>query len=258
MKKLYIIILLFISTSIVAQVHSKFTEILKDHLTEGMVNYAALKEDGRLIEYTNFLESINPDTIKNDDLRLAYWINAYNAFTLKIISENYPLESINDLHKGGLILGHILGTTIWDHEFIVINGKELSLNNIEHDIIRKEFKEPRIHFALVCAAISCPLLRNEAYEGDKLNKQLEYEAFKFFRDVERNNFNDETKTAYLSKILSWFEEDFGNNDEEVLRYVANFAPEEFKESLINETDKWDIDYLSYNWDLNDSATTSDK
>ncbi len=111
-----------------------------------------------------------PQKIVNEKNRLAFWINAYNAFTLKFIIDEYPVESINDLHWGGLYLGSLLGTTIWDDEKIVINGTELSLNNIEHDIIRKKFNEERIHFALVCASISCPPLLNEAYEGYKLDK----------------------------------------------------------------------------------------
>ncbi len=244
-------VIVLLTLSINAQSHKLFTEILKSHVSDGWVDYVKLKDDARLKEYTAALEKIDPDTIKNADLRLAFWINVYNAFTLEIISENYPVESINDLHKGGLILGQILGTTIWDYEFIEINGEKLSLNNVEHDIIRVEFNEPRIHFALVCAAISCPLLRSEAYEGYKLNEQLNYEAYKFFRDKERNYFDAATKTAHLSKIIDWFEEDFGENDQDIIKYVAKFAPVEYQESMLNETDKWEIDYLSYDWTLND-------
>ena len=175
----------------------------------------------------------------------------YNAFTLKFIIDEYPVESINDLHWGGLYLGTLLGSTIWDDYRIVISGTELSLNNIEHDIIRKKFNEERIHFALVCASISCPSLLNEAYEGYKLDNQLNEQAKLFFNDVTKNKFDKKTRTASLSKILSWYENDFGENEQEILNYVSRFLDKEIAEDIKNNLSKWNIKYLSYNWDLNE-------
>ena len=213
--------------------------------------YKELKDDRRLDKYIKQLENTNPQKIMNEKNRLALWINAYNAYTLMFIIEEYPVESINDLHWGGLYLGSLLGTTIWDDEKIVINGSELSLNNIEHDIIRKKFDEERIHFALVCASISCPLLLNEAYEGYKLDKQLGEQAELFFNDVTKNKFDKNKRTASLSKILSWYEDDFGENEQAILNYVVQFIDMETADDIKSNLSEWNIKYMSYNWDLNE-------
>jgi len=231
--------------------NSLFTELLNEYVKDGLVNYQLLKNDKRLDEYIDQLSKTNPEEIKNEDDKKAFWINAYNAYTIKFILEEYPVESINDLHWGGLYLGTVLGTTIWDKDKVVINNERLSLNNIEHDILRKKIDEERVHFALVCASISCPNLRNEAYEGFKLNDQLEEEAGNFFNDQTKNRFDVNTKTAHLSKILDWYDDDFGNNEQEILLYVSQYLNEDLKNELIANIEEWQIEHLDYNWDLND-------
>ena len=201
--------------------------------------------------YLDQLKNTNPDTINNSNDKLAFWINAYNAYTLKIIIDNYPLESINDLHSGGLIIGTVLSTTIWDKDFVIINNSKTTLNSIEHDIIRKIFNDPRAHFALVCASISCPPLRNEAYEGYKLDDQLSDQGIIFLNDSTKNSFNINNKEAEVSKIFDWFEEDFGDNDEEVLLFISQFLSNPISNSLKNNGSEWDLDYLDYNWTLNE-------
>ncbi len=231
--------------------HLLFTQILNDYVHDGLVNYINLKEDKRLDKYLEQLENTNPDNLRTDEDKLAFWINAYNAFTLKFIIEEYPVESINDLHWGGLYLGTLLGTTVWDDEKIIINGTKLSLNNIEHDIARKKFNEERVHFAMVCASYSCPQLRDEAYEGFKLNKQLNEQARLFFMDATKNNFDLKKRTAYLSKILNWYSSDFGNDDQSILLYVSQFLDREIANDIRRNSSQWEIDHLSYNWDLNE-------
>jgi len=231
--------------------HLLFTQILNDYVHDGLVNYINLKEDKRLDKYLEQLENTNPDNLRTDEDKLAFWINAYNAFTLKFIIEEYPVESINDLHWGGLYLGTLLGTTVWDDEKIIINGTKLSLNNIEHDIARKKFNEERVHFAMVCASYSCPQLRDEAYEGFKLNKQLNEQARLFFMDATKNNFDLKKRTAYLSKILNWYSSDFGNDDQSILLYVSQFLDRENADDIRRNLSQWEIDHLSYNWDLNE-------
>ncbi|TDJ54019.1 MAG: DUF547 domain-containing protein [Ignavibacteria bacterium] len=231
--------------------HLLFTQILNDYVHDGLVNYINLKEDKRLDKYLEQLENTNPDNLRTDEDKLAFWINAYNAFTLKFIIEEYPVESINDLHWGGLYLGTLLGTTVWDDEKIIINGTKLSLNNIEHDIARKKFNEERVHFAMVCASYSCPQLRDEAYEGFKLNKQLNEQARLFFMDETKNNFDLKKRTAYLSKILNWYSSDFGNDDQSILLYVSQFLDREIANDIRRNSSQWEIDHLSYNWDLNE-------
>ena len=256
MKIIFLSTLFFLSSNFITaqrvdNQHTLFTQILQDYVSNGLVKYKELKDDKRLDKYIKQLENTDPQKIVNNKNRLAFWINAYNAYTLKFIVEEYPVESINDLHWGGLYLGSLLGTTIWDDEKIVINGSELSLNNIEHDIIRKEFSEKRIHFALVCASISCPPLLNEAYEGYKLDKQLSKQAELFFNDLTKNNFDKNTRTASLSKILSWYEEDFGENEQAILNFITQFIDTEIADDIKNNLPEWNIKYMSYNWDLNE-------
>jgi hypothetical protein len=231
--------------------HSLFNEILDKYNYGGNVDYQGLKTEPKLDLYLQILSSTDPDKLKDDNEKIAFWINVYNAFTIKAVADNYPIESINDLHKGGRILGHILSTTIWDEDFIGINGKKYSLNDVEHEILRKDFNEPRIHFAIVCASISCPVLRNEAFTAEKLEDQLQDQSLIFFNDRTKNKFDTENNIAYISKILDWFEEDFGNNEQEVLIFVSNFTDEETASDIRNNRNDWSIDYLSYDWGLND-------
>jgi hypothetical protein len=170
---------------------------------------------------------------------------------LKIVCDNYPLESINDLHFGGLIVGTVLNKTVWDKDFIEINGEKMSLNHIEHEILRKEFKDPRLHFAIVCASKSCPSLRSEAFAGSRLDSQLDDQAKVFFADPERNVFDIENKKAHLSKILDWFSKDFGNNDEEILLFVSRFAVADVAAAIRSDANEWDINHTEYDWSLND-------
>jgi hypothetical protein len=231
--------------------HLLFTQILNDYVHNGLVNYIKLKDDKRLDKYLVQLENTNPDNLLSDEDKLAFWINVYNAFTLKFIIEEYPIESINDLHWGGLYLGLLLGTTVWDDEKILINGTKLSLNNIEHDIARKKFNEERVHFAMVCASCSCPSLGDEAYEGFKLNERLNEQARIFFNDETKNKFDLKKRTAYLSKILDWYSSDFGNDDQSILLYVSQFLDTEIADDIRKNLSQWEIDHLSYNWDLNE-------
>jgi hypothetical protein len=210
-----------------------------------------LRGDKRLGEYIGRLARTDPDTIGSQDARLAFWINAYNAYTLKIVSDNYPIKSINDLHSGGRLLGKVLKKTIWDKPLVTINNKKTTLNAIEHEVIRPVFKDPRAHFALVCAAESCPPLRSEAYEGDKLEEQLNDQGKTFLTDASRNSFDTEKKTASVSKIFSWFAEDFGGSDEKVLIYIAEFLPKDVAEQIRADPRAWKVRYKEYDWSLNE-------
>lgn len=231
--------------------HSLLTELMEKYNHNGMVDYQGLKSEPKLDNYLDLLAGTDPGKLSSDNEKMAFWINVYNAFTIKAIVDNYPVESINDLHKGGRILGHILSTTIWDEDFIVINGKEYSLNDVEHEILRKDFDEPRIHFAIVCASISCPVLRKEAFVPEKLDEQLQDQALIFFNDETKNKFDAVNKIAHISKILDWFDEDFGNNDEEILLFVSKFLKKEISADIKKNKSDWSIEYLSYDWGLND-------
>lgn len=232
-----------------AQSHQLFTEVLKQHVKNGLVDYKNLKKDIRLEKYLAQLSNTDPEKLSRNE-KLAFWINAYNAFTLQVIVENYPVESITDLNTGGKIIGYLLGKTVWDKEFISINKKKYSLGDIEHKILRK-MNEPRIHFSIVCASISCPPLRNEAFEADKIEEQLKSQTVQFVNDNARNYFDAKKRKAYLSKIFSWFSEDFGSSDEKILKFVSQYLPENISSDNKNNLSGWDISYKEYNWNLNE-------
>jgi len=251
MRQLLIIIaisLSLIGNIIFAQSHQLFSDILSRNVKSGLVNYEELKNDERFEKYLTQLSNTNPEKLSQKE-KLAFWINAYNAFTIKIIVENYPVESITNLNTGGKIIGFLIDKTVWDKKFISINGKKYSLGDIEHKILRK-MNEPRIHFSIVCASISCPKLRNEAFEADKIEVQLKSQTVKFINDKERNYFDIKNKEAFLSKIFSWFSADFGESDENILKFIALYLPENISSDINNNLDKWVVSYKDYNWNLN--------
>lgn len=239
------------STAEARGAHELFSGVLGDHVDDGRVDYPALCVDPRFETYLDQLSSTDPDTLSDENEQLAFWINAYNAFTLKIICDNYPVKSINDLHFGGLIVGTVTKKTVWHKKFIVINGEKMSLDHIEHDIVRPVFGDPRAHFGLVCASVSCPPLRSEAFEGAALDAQLDEQARIFFSQRDKNYFDLEKKKAYLSKILDWFSKDFGKNDEEILLFVSRYLEPELADAIKQRPDEWDIKHTDYDWDLNE-------
>jgi hypothetical protein len=230
--------------------HRLFTELLSTYVHDGIVNYKMMRSDNRLVGYIGWLAKTDPDTLPDEKEKLAFWINAYNAYTLKVICDNYPIETINDLHSGGLIIGSVLKTTVWDKKFVIVNGKTMTLNTIEHEIVRPKFKDPRAHFALVCASKSCPPLRAEAYEGSTLDEQLNDQGRHFLTDPFRNEFDPVKKHAEISKIFSWYESDFGSSKEDVLRYVTRFLPDSISRQILTDPREWEVEYKSYDWSLN--------
>lgn len=218
--------------------HQIWNELLQKNVDEkGNVNYKGfISEKAKLQKYLDALSKEAPKRDWSQNEKLAYWINAYNAFTVKLIIDNYPTKSIKDL--GGAIYKI---NTPWDIKFITIEGKSYDLNNIEHGILRKEFDEPRIHFAVNCASISCPVLRNEAYVAEKIEQQLHEQSFRFINDPIRNKIN--SKTAELSKIFSWFKGDFTKKG--TLEVFIN----QYSKTKITSQTK--VSFMEYNWNLNE-------
>ena len=218
--------------------HYIFTEVLKGNIDEnGMVNYnGVFEKKDKLDEYLSLLSSHHPNISWTKKEQKAYWINAYNAFTIQLVLNNYPLKSIKDL--GGIIYRV---NTSWDIEFIEIEGQLYDLNDIEHNILRSNYADPRIHFALNCASISCPALRFEAYEALTLDDQLNSAGKQFLADSTKNRISkDEIE---ISRVFSWFTSDF-TQDGELIDFLNKFSPVEIFEDA-------DIDYLEYNWKLNE-------
>ncbi len=230
--------------------HALFSALLADYVRDGAVDYAALCRDPRLPAYLQQLAVLNPDSLPTTEAQLAFWINAYNAYTLKVICDHYPLRSINDLHLGGLFIGALIGKTVWDQPLAVINGHTYTLNQIEHEIIRKRFKEPRVHFALVCASKSCPPLRNEAFRGEKLDEQLEEQGRIFFFQRDKNRVDPAAKVIHLSRIIKWYRDDFGPDWPSVIGYISRFFPEPEATLLRTRADQWEVRFTRYDWTLN--------
>lgn len=218
--------------------HTAFDTLLKKHVVKGRVDYANFKKDQDALRgYLKSLETIDSTTCTRDDL-LALFVNAYNAATLELILEHYPgIASIKD----------IPAAQRWDDKRWTICGEKVSLTDLEHEILRKRFDEPRIHFAINCASIGCPPLRSEAFVGEKIDAQLQDQAVAMNRDFGGAHW-DGTKLT-LSKIYDWFEDDF-KRKMELKNFVAQFmAPEAALE--VKKRTKVDIVFQDYNWSLND-------
>lgn len=231
--------------------HGLFTEILREQTHNGLVDYNQLRTDRRLDRYLRLLSDTNPDKLSAYS-RLAFWINLYNAWTLKLICDRYPVKSIRNLHVGGFLVGTLLKKTVWDKRVVMLGVRRLSLNMIEHDIVRPLFKDPRIHFALVCGARGCPPLRSEAFEGDTLADQLNDQARIFLRDRTKNRFDAANKAASLSRIFKWYSGDFGSIETSML-FIAKFLPDAVGDAIRSDPFGWKIRYATYDWGLNSSG-----
>lgn len=221
--------------------HQLWTELLKMHVRDdGNVNYQGFLQDkAKLQRYLDTLSQNPPDTTTwSEAEQLAYWINVYNAFTVKLIVDNYPLESITDLHP----TLHVPGVnTVWHKKFFRIGNQKASLDEIEHQILRKQFNEPRIHFAINCASKSCPPLRPEAYEAGKLEEQLTEQARSFINNPKYNQI--EAERAEVSKIFSWFSGDFTKQGS-LQEYLNKYSTVQLRADAA-------IAYKDYDWSLNE-------
>lgn len=230
--------------------HRLFTQLLADHARPEGVDYAALRTDPRLPRYLAQLAATEPDRLPSDRARLALWLNAYNAYTLKLIVDRNPAKSITEIGRGGLVLGSILKTTAWDLPVANVGGRTYTLNQIEHEIIRARFQDARAHYALNCASGSCPVLRPEAYEADQLDAQLDDQGRLFLRDSTRNRFDLATRTARISSIFKWYGKDFGADDRTALLAAAKYATDDIRASIEADPGAWRVSYLDYDWSLN--------
>ena len=211
--------------------HATWNSLVSKYVTSaGKVNYKGfLAEKAKLQGYLDLLSANPPASSWSQKAQLAYWINAYNAFTVKLIIDNYPLKSIMDLGKP------------WDKSFITIGGKSYTLNQIEHETIRKQFNEPRIHFAVNCASVSCPKLLNEAYTEAKLDAQLTAQTKSYLNNPAENGLS--SAQAELSSLFDWYKEDFTKSGT-VIDFVNKYASTKVDAGAT-------ISYKEYNWSLNE-------
>ena len=229
--------------------HSIWSELLSTYVDEnGHVDYRRWHQSridrSKLDKYLTILSAGADGTLPGSTKtqRLAFWINAYNALTIKGILREYPTTSIRN-HTPKL-----WGYHIWHDLKLFVGGKAFSLDEIEHQILRP-MDEPRIHFAIVCASISCPRLLNEAYLAESLDQQLTDNAKDFFRRRQNFRFDVADKRFYLSAILDWFAEDFGDGQAARLKTIATWLPDQSaKKAAIANSVR--VSYIDYNWNLN--------
>lgn len=253
MKKtvLFILLMLFpLSAFSFDHNHTIFDNLLKEHVklysngTQTKVDYNGFIKDSKKFEkYLKQLSSVKKSRFDkwSKDNRLAFLINAYNAFTIKLIMKHYPIKSIKKVTS--------FYKSPWKINFVRLFGEKVSLDDIEHGMIRKKdvYDEPRIHFAVVCASIGCPALQNSAFTGAKLEKMLEDGLIKFLSDHTRNRFDSKKNRFEVSKIFKWYGDDFKKRYGSVvnlLNFYGKYLKDKPKNIII------DIDYLDYDWNLN--------
>jgi hypothetical protein len=217
--------------------HKIFHEVIRAHVQDGSVDYPAIQSDDRLPIYLEQLDRIDPNALTTRNERMAYWINAYNAFAIKGILDEY--SPISYWGRYWYFIGR-------DYR---VGGETLNLYDLERKVLIAQFHEPRIHFAIVCASLSCPKLQPWTFEPDQLELQLDRVAREFINDSTRNRFDRVKKVASLSMIFKWFDEDFTRAAGSVLTYIIRYVDDpDLVQDLMQS--KFRIEYLEYDWSLN--------
>ena len=203
------------------------------------VNYKKLKSNEKFKQLVSRLNLVHEDSLKTRDEELTFWINTYNILAAKMVADHFPIKSIKD--AGSFF------SPVWNKPAGHVAGKERTLNEIEHEILRK-MDEPRIHVAIVCASVSCPDLRLEAFTADKLNEQLSDQMKRFLQSPEKGMRMDKKKNrVYLSSIFKWFKDDFESRGG-VLKVISNYVSPKVAKELMSPS--IDVSYLDYNWGIN--------
>lgn len=248
-----------------AQDHSLWDRVLKTVTLNGLVSYAKLREEPKALD--SYIESLG--AVRTADYavwsredKIAFWINAYNSLTFKAVSDHYPIvpSALKSLRYPKNSIRQIPG--VWDKLQFRVMGREMTLNEIEHDILRKEFKEPRVHMALVCASRGCPPLRGEAFIGPKLNSQLDDQARLFLASPDKFRIDERAGVVHLSPIFQWFGSDFQADyspsegftrhnaaQRASLNFISRYLDDGRRRLL--EPGDFKIKYLDYDWSLNE-------
>lgn len=236
--------------------HTQWGGILQtyvvDHGAYSEVKYRQLKQTGgnKLDDYLRSLSSVSKSQFDQwgQAQRLAFLINAYNAFTVKLIIDHYPVESIKDI--GGFF------RSPWKIKFFTMLGQDSHLDYIEHELIRgRDYAEPRIHFALVCASVGCPKLQAQAYTAERLESMLETATKTFLRDSTRNRYDAAGDTLHLSSIFKWYGEDFAAKAGSVTNFVAPYLSDDSQMQQRIRSKREGVEYLDYDWSLNETKSS---
>jgi hypothetical protein len=234
--------------------HSAFDALLAAHVVGGMVDYDAFAKSPEFPKYLDSLAKADITPLSKAE-RLAFWINTYNAYTIQLIVSHHERDSIHNINK---TFG-IKGKGPWHEKLVKAAGQVYHLDNVEHDVIRKQFAEPRIHFALVCAAMSCPPLRSQAYTGERLVAQLTDQAKRFLLETpSQNRVDTKTRTVHGSMIyVSYYREDFGATDAAIGLYLARFHPDGPEKQLLLGG-RFRLVATEYDWTLNSQENAPKK
>lgn len=225
--------------------HALYAGVLAKHVSNERVAYEALKADSSELDaYLDELAAVSEADFQSwpADEQIAFLINVYNASTLRLVIDRYPLKSIKDI--GTLLKGP------WDQPAVRLFGESTTLDTVEHEILRKKYTEPRVHFALVCAAKGCPPLRGEPYVAARLEEQFEDQGRRFLASGEKNAISAGERTVGLSPIFKWFKDDFLKKSPSVLGFVQPYFPAGSPQDLASGGYK--IKYTPYDWSLNDA------
>ena len=230
--------------------HQAWDELLRRYVDpDGLVDYVRWKQSAddvrRLDDYLEALSRADERRETTSSQRLAFWVNAYNAVTVRGILREYPTASIQN-H-----VARVWGYNLWRDLKLIGGDRRISLGEIEHAVLRP-MHEPRIHFAIVCASRGCPRLLNEAYSAERMEDQLHRNTLAFFADPTKCSADEARHELQLSPILTWYAADFGASTPAVLQRIADWLPESAQ--AVARSPNARVSYLDYDWSLNDQAT----
>lgn len=229
--------------------HSAWEQLLKRHIVgkQGINLFAyssvTVADKNALKNYVEYLQTITVTGLERAE-QFAFWVNLYNALVVQVVVENYPLESIQEISGGLFSRGP------WRQKLVYVEGINLSLDNIEHQILRPIFKDNRVHYAVNCASLGCPNLQTQAYTRANLEKLLDLAAGQYINHPRGVSFNN--GKLVVSSIFDWYAEDFGDNDEQIIMYLIGFVEGAMKAHLQDYLNgKKSIDKFQYDWSLNE-------
>ena len=223
--------------------HSKFDQILKQYVDDkGRVDYNGIAKDPRFSEYMESLKSAQTDKMSRNG-RLAFWIDAYNAVTIDKVIKWRPKKSVRETFIPGLWKSNKFFTTREN----IVAGRRLSQDDIENEILRKQFHDPRIHFAIVCASLGCPPLPRFAYTEENVQTKLEEETRKYINSFRGTRIDRTNNTLYISELFNWYAGDFKAKSGSVLNFIKHYLAPEAR-AFLEQNPK--ISYIDYNWALN--------
>lgn len=229
--------------------HGAFDTLLRRHVIDGRVDYDAFRDAPEFARYLTVLAVSDPTPWPRAE-QLAFWINAYNAYTIAQINAHGERQSIKNINTS---FGFVKAGGAWSEPMATVGGVRHTLDQIEHERIRPVFQEPRVHFALVCAARGCPPLRSEAFVAERLDAQLEDQARRFLlQSPSKNRVEAKAGTVFLSPILDWYGKDFAPNQRGLLQWISRYWPAGPERTLL-ESGSARVRWTTYDWSLNGRA-----